>query len=132
MKRERVDPAWAWPKKFNFWVGWKLDETVQLSGLVAFDVDGNVIGKEDCYAQSKQTFKNIEEALASAGATMSDLVKITTYLTDMADYQAFSKARTETFPDGVPSSTTICSPALIMPDLLVEIEALAIIGSGGD
>ena len=132
MKRERVDPGWAWPKKFNFWVGWKLDDKVQLSGLVAFDADGNVIGKGDCYAQSKQTFKNIEEALASAGATMSDVVKITTYLTDMADYQAFGKARAETFPDGVPASTTVCSPALISPDLLVEVEAQAIIGSDRD
>ena len=82
--------------------------------------------------QSMQNFQNIEEALASAGATMSDVVKITTYLTDMANYQAFGKARSETFPEGVPSSTTVCSPALIMPDLLVEVEAVAIIGSGGD
>ena len=132
MKRERIDPGWAWTKKFNFWVGWKMGETVQLSGLVAFDPDGGVIGKGDCYAQTKQTFTNIQQALASAGATMSDVVKITTYLTDMANYQAFSKARAETFPNGVPSSTTVCSPALITPDLLVEIEAVAIIGSGRD
>ena len=132
MKRERIDPGWAWPKKFNFWVGWKLGDTVQLSGLVAFDTDGNVIGKGDCYAQSKQTFKNIEDALAGVGGTMSDVVKITTYLTDISNYQEFGKARTETFPEGVPSSTTVVSPALIMPDLLVEIEAMAIIGSGND
>jgi len=131
MKRERIDPGWAWTKKFNFWVGWKIGDTVQLSGLVAFDADGGIIGKEDCYAQAKQTFKNIEEALTSAGATMSDVVKITTYLTDIGNYQAFGKARAEVFPEGVPSSTTVVSPALIMPDLLVEIEAMAIIGSGG-
>ncbi len=130
MKQERVDPGWAWPKKFNFWVGVKLDETVQLSGLVAFDGEGNVIGEGDVYAQSMQTFKNIEEALASAGATMADVVKITTYLTDMAGYQDFSRARGEIFPNGVPSSTTVTAPALIKPELLVEIEAMAIIGSG--
>lgn len=131
MKRERVDPGWEWPKKLNFWVGWKRDGTVQLSGLVAFDSGGNVIGKGDCYQQAKQTFKNIEEALASAGASMSDVMKITTYLTDMDNYQAFGKARSEAFPDGVPASTTVVSPALITPDLLIEIEAMAIIGSGG-
>jgi len=131
VERERVDPGWEWPKKFNFWVGCKLDSTVQLSGLVAFDSAGNVVGKEDCYAQAKQTFMNIEEALASAGATMSDVVKITTYLTDMDNYQAFGMARAETFPEGVPSSTTVVSPALIMAGLLVEIEAMAIIGSAG-
>ena len=58
------------------------------------------------------------------------MVKITTYLTDMAGYQNFSKARSETFPNGVPSSTTVTAPALIKPELLVEIEAMAIIGSG--
>ncbi len=130
MKRERVDPGWAWTEKFNFWVGWKLNETVQLSGLVAFDSDGGVVGKDDFYAQSMQTFKNIEEALASVGAKMADVVKITTYLTDMSGYPEFSRARGEIFPDGVPSSATVVSPALIMPELLVEIEAMAIIGSG--
>ena len=130
MKRERVDPGWAWTEKFNFWVGWKLDRTVQLSGLLAFDADGTVIGKDDPYAQSIQTFRNIEEALASAGAKMSDVVKITTYLTDMSSYPEFSRARAERFPGGVPSSTTVVSPALILPELMVEIEAMAIIGSG--
>jgi 2-iminobutanoate/2-iminopropanoate deaminase len=61
---------------------------------------------------------------------MADVVKITTYLTDMSGYAAFSRARAETFPGGVPASTTVASPALIMPELLVEIEAMAIIGSG--
>jgi enamine deaminase RidA (YjgF/YER057c/UK114 family) len=130
MKRQRVDPGWSWTKKFNFWVGWKLGDTVQLSGLVAFDSEGGVVGKDDLYAQSIQTFKNIEEALESGGARMTDVVKITTYLTDMSGYPEFSRARAEIFPDGVPSSSTVVSPELIMPDLLVEIEAMAIIGSG--
>ncbi len=130
MKQERVDPGWAWTKKMNFWVGVKLGETVQLSGMVAFDAEGNVIGEGDFYAQSMQTFKNIDEALANAGATMADAVKITTYLTDMAGYQDFSRARSEIFPNGVPSSTAVTTPALIKPELLVEIEAMAIIGSG--
>ena len=73
---------------------------------------------------------NIEEALASCGAKMADVVKITTYLTDMSGYAAFSRARAETFPGGVPASSTVVSPALIVPELLVEIEAMAIIGSG--
>ena len=130
MKQERVDPGWAWTKKMNFWVGVRLDETVQLSGLVPFDSEGNVIGNGDFYAQSVQTFKNIEEALASAGATMADVVKITTYLTDMAGYQDFGRARSEFFPNGVPSSTAVATPALIMPELLVEVTAMAVIGSG--
>lgn len=131
MKRERIDPNWAWTKKLNFWVGWKIGDTVQLSGLVAFDTNGDVIGNDDFYAQSIQTFKNIEAALATVGGTMDDVVKITTYLTDMAGYKDFSRARSEVFPGGVPASSTVVSPQLILPDLRVEIEAMAILGSGG-
>lgn len=103
MKQERVDPSRAWTKKFNISAGVKLGDTVHLSGTVALDSEGNVIGEGDVYAQSKQIFKNIGEALASAGATMADVVKITTYLTDISGYGEFGKARTEAFPGGVPS-----------------------------
>lgn len=130
MKQERVDPGWAWTKKFNISAGVKVGDTVHLSGAVAFDSEGNVVGEGDVYAQSKQVFKNIEEALASAGALMADVVKITTYLTDISRYGEFGKARTEAFPDGVPSSTVVTSPALVIPELLVEVEAVAVIGSG--
>lgn len=130
VKQERVDPGWAWTKKFNISAGVKVGDTVHLSGLVAFDSDGNVVGEGDVYAQSKQVFKNIEEALVSAGAAMADVVKITTYLTDISRYREFGKARTEAFPAGVPSSTVVTSPALVIPELLVEVEAIAIIGSG--
>lgn len=129
MKQERVDPGWAWTRKLNISAGVKLGETVILSGTVALDSEGNVVGQGDVYAQSKQIFKNIEEALTSAGATMADVVKITTYLTDISGYREFGRARTEAFR-GVPSSTAVATPALIMPELLIEVEAIAVIGSG--
>lgn len=130
MKQVRVDPGWNWTKKFNISAGVKLGDTIHLSGNVAFDSDGNVIGGGDVYAQSKQIFTNIEEALASAGATMTDIVKITAYLTDMSRYGEFGKARSEAFPGGVPSSTVVGTPALVTPELLVEVEAIAVVGSG--
>ncbi len=57
MKQERVDPGWAWTKKFNISAGVKVGDTVHLSGAVAFDSQGNVVGEGDVYAQSKQIFK---------------------------------------------------------------------------
>jgi 2-iminobutanoate/2-iminopropanoate deaminase len=132
MKQERIDPGWEWTRKFNISPGVKVGDTVYLSGIVAFDNEGNVVGEGDVYEQSKYIFKNIEEALASAGASMADIVKITTYLTDISRYPEFGKARTEAFPNGVPSSTAVTSPALVMPELLVEVEAVAIIGSGAN
>ena len=130
MKQERVDPGWAWTKKLNLSAGVKLGETVILSGTVALDSDGNVVGHGDIYAQSQQIFKNIEEALKRAGATMTDIVKITTYLTDIPSYNGFVRARSEAFPGGVPPSTTVAVRALVMPELLAEVEAIAVIGSG--
>ena len=74
---------------------------------------------------------NIEEALKSAGATMTDIVKITTYLVDLSRYAEYSAARKQAFPNGVPASTAVGTSGLVMPELLVEVEAIAIVGSGG-
>ena len=128
-KQERLDPGWAWTKKYNIGAGVKVGNTIYASGLVALDGDGNVIG-EDVYTQSSQVFKNIEDLLAVAGATMADVIKINTFLTDMSQYGEFSKARNEAFPAGVPASASYSTPALVLPSLLVEVEAIAIIGSG--
>ncbi len=130
MKQQRVDPGWTWTKKLNISAGVRLGDTVYTSGTVAFDSDGNIVGEGSAYAQAQQIFKNIEEILVAAGATMSDVVKITTFLTDMSDYGEFGKARTEAFPSGVPASAAYATPALIKPELLVEVEAIAVIGSG--
>ena len=128
-KQERLDPGWAWTKKFNIGAGVKVGDTIYTSGLVALDSDGNVIG-EDVYTQSSQIFKNIESLLAVAGATMTDVIKINTFLTDISQYGEFSKARNEAFPVGVPASASYSTPALALPSLLVEVEAIAVIGSG--
>lgn len=72
MAQERIDPGWAWARKLDISAGVKIGDTVYLSGTVAFDSDGNVVGGADVHAQAKQVFRNIEEALAAAGATMAD------------------------------------------------------------
>ena len=128
-KQERLDPGWAWTKKYNIGAGVKVGHTIYASGLVALDSEGNVIG-EDVYTQSSQVFKNIESLLTVAGATMADVIKINTFLTDMSQYGEFSRARNEAFPAGVPASASYSTPALVLPSLLVEVEAIAIIGSG--
>lgn len=130
MKQQRIDPGWAWAKKLNISAGVKIGDTVIVSGTVALNGEGAVVGEGDVYAQSQQIFKNIEEVLTSAGATMPDVVKLTTYLIDISEYKEFGRARNEAFPNGVASSAAVGTPALIMPELLVEVEAMAIIGSG--
>lgn len=130
MKQEQLNPGWLWTKKFNISAGVKVGDTLYVSGTVAFDSDGNVVGVGDLYAQSKKVFENIAEALASGGATMEDVAKITVFITDMTRYAEFSQARTEAFPGGVPASAVYGTPALVKPELLVEVEAIAVVGSG--
>lgn len=130
MQRELVDPNWNWTKKYNISAGVKLGDTVYLSGSAALDRDGNVVGEGDLYAQSKQTFLNIAEALASVGATMADVVKMTAYLTNVSRHEEFGRARTEAFPGGVPASTLVGTSGLVLPALLVEVDVIASIGSG--
>jgi enamine deaminase RidA (YjgF/YER057c/UK114 family) len=130
MKRERIDPGWTWLKKFNISAGEKVGDTIWLSGAVAFDSDGNIVGEGDLYAQTKKTFENLAEALESAGSSLADVVKINTFLTDLSRYAEYGKARTEAFPNGVPASTVVGTTALVRPELMVEVEAIAVIGSG--
>ncbi len=130
LKQERLDPGWSWTRKFDISAGVKVGDTVYVSGTVAFDGDGNVVGEGDMYVQSKQVFGNIKEVLACAGASMADVVKITVFVTDMAAYGAFGRARTEAFPDGVPASAVYGTTTLVKPELLVEVEAVAVVASG--
>ena len=129
MQRELVDPNWNWTKEYNISAGVKLGDTVYLSGAAALDRDGNVVGEGDLYAQSTQTFLNIAEALASVGATMSDVLKLTTYLTDVSRHAEFGRARAEAFPSGVPASPLVGTSGQVLPALLVEVDVIAAIGS---
>ncbi len=129
-KRIEVNPDWPWAEKFGFHLGIRVGNTVYVSGSVAWDPEGNIVGGNDMKAQSRQAFANVQEILAEAGATMDDVVKITAFLTDIDRYAEYSEARADAFPNKVPARTAVTATALIQPDLLVEIEAVAEIGSG--
>ncbi|HAL47454.1 MAG: RidA family protein [SAR202 cluster bacterium] len=100
---------------------------VFVSGQVGVDADGNLVGEGDCGAQSRQCFANVEAALAAAGATMSDVTKITAFLINAEDYPAYATARSESFVDAGPASSTVFVKGLVRPQFLVEIEATAVL-----
>ena len=104
-------------------------DTVYVSGQVAADAQGNVVGKGDARAQTEQCFKNIEAALTAAGAGMDDLTKITCFLVNGNDYSAYASVRGSLFPENGPASSTVMISALVSPDYLVEIEAIAVVGN---
>ncbi len=104
---------------------------VFVSGQVALDGAGSLVGEGDCGEQARQTFRNVAAALASAGATWDDVVKLTAFLVDPADYDAYAAARLEVFPQGGPASSTVIVAALVRPEFLIEIEAVAALGDAG-
>ena len=128
MKQKRLDPGWQWIKKYGFAPGIRTGDTIHTCGMVAYGPDGTLVGEGDCYAQATRVYQNIAAVLELEGASMADIVKTTTWLPDMSLYPDYARARAETFPGGIPCSSTLGSN-IVLPEFLIEIEAVAIIGS---
>ena len=129
-QRQQLSPDWPWASSHRIAQGVQVGDTVYTSGQIAMDPAGNLVGEGDLGAQARQVFANIRAILAAASATMDDVVKITAFITDMSQYADYSAARAEAFPNNVPASSTVSCPLLVSPELLVEVEAVAVIGSG--
>jgi reactive intermediate/imine deaminase len=99
---------------------------IVVSGQVPVDADGRLVGKDDPAAQIRQVFENLTAALAAAGAGMDQVVKLTVFLTDLADLAAFRRIRDEyVSTDKPPASSLVQVSALVNPHFRVEVEALA-------
>ena len=122
-----LDPGWAWDDKIPLAQAVKIGNFLYISGQIALDPDGNLIGAGDMKAQSQKVFDNIEAIVKSAGGSVKNLIKITTYLTDMDRYPEFNEIRMKIFKDYRPASTTVGVTALAFKGLLVEVEAVAYI-----
>jgi 2-iminobutanoate/2-iminopropanoate deaminase len=107
----------------------RVGDTIYLSGQVAFGTDGQVVGAGDARAQAVQCFANIRTVLETAGAQLSDVVKLTCFLVDGDDFGAYADVKKALFTEGVsPASTTIIIKGLLIAGLLMEIEAVAVVG----
>jgi enamine deaminase RidA (YjgF/YER057c/UK114 family) len=100
---------------------------VAISGQVAFDESGQIVGQGDAEAQARRVFENLRRCLAAAGATFDDVIKLTYFVTDAAYMPSIRTVRDEFLGTGpLPASTAVQVAALVVPDLLLEIEALAL------
>jgi enamine deaminase RidA (YjgF/YER057c/UK114 family) len=117
------------PKGYSHVVAAGGGTTVYVAGQVALDADGRVVGPGDLRIQTEHVFKNLVRALAAAGARISDLVKITTYVVDFkpADRDVIREVRSRFIEGTPPASTLVGVQALVMPELMIEIEAIAVI-----
>ncbi|MFF9281449.1 RidA family protein [Streptomyces griseosporeus] len=103
---------------------------VAVSGQIALDEDGKVVGEGDPAAQARQVFENLRRCLAAAGAGFDDVIKLTYFVTDMAQLPAIREARAAYIPDDrLPASSAVQVAALVRPEFLLEVEAFAVIGA---
>lgn len=98
---------------------------VFISGMVALDADGNVVGHDDVLVQARTALNYIGQCLHAVGATPADVCKVTVYVVDMAERQRINIARQEFFGTSRPASTLVQVTSLVRPELRVEIEAVA-------
>jgi enamine deaminase RidA (YjgF/YER057c/UK114 family) len=107
----------------------RVGDLVFVSGTVAWGPDGKLVGKGDVYAQAKQTLANIEGYLREAGASLKDVVRTRIYLTDIGRWQEVARAHREAFGDVRPASSMLEISGLAEPEMLVEIEAVAVLSA---
>lgn len=98
-----------------------------VSGIVPVDERRELVGGDDVVAQARKVFENMRDVLAAAGCTFADVVKVTLFLTDVADRPLVNPVREEVFGETRPASTLVEVPALVIPGAKIEVEAVALI-----
>ncbi|MCF8365528.1 MAG: RidA family protein [Bacteroidales bacterium] len=126
MKKKLISSGTKWENIVGYSRAVRVGNIIEVAGTTAVDKD-IIVGKNDAYLQTKFIIQKIEKALHEAGATLADVNRTRIYVTDISRWEEIGKAHGEFFANIKPASTMVAVNALISPELLVEIEATAII-----
>jgi reactive intermediate/imine deaminase len=129
MEKTQVNP-WSWQDQYGYSQAWRVDgpqSVVFLAGQVPLSADGKLVGEGDFVAQCRQVFENLQTVLEQAGASFDSVVKVTVFLPDITNLQAYREVKSEFVTGRQPASTAVEVKGLAFPGLMVEVEAIAVL-----